>query len=195
MSDALPLPPRPNLAQYKRLAKDFQQACRSSDANAIREWAGRWVDALTRLQGVPMTPDVREENDREASRIVRRWQQFKDTHERSTRCLLADAQLFIALEHGFASWPKFAMHVQTVTRRHSPVSNFEAAVDAIVAGDAATLRNLLHAHPELVRARSTREHRSTVLHYVSANGVEDFRQKPRRTSSRSRESCSTPAPT
>jgi ankyrin repeat protein len=28
-----------------------------------------------------------------------------------------------------------------------------------------------------VRARSTREHRSTLLHYVSANGVEDFRQK------------------
>lgn len=36
---------------------------------------------------------------------------------------------------------------------------------------------LLHDHPELVRARSTREHRSTLLHYVSANGVEDFRQK------------------
>jgi ankyrin repeat protein len=28
-----------------------------------------------------------------------------------------------------------------------------------------------------VRERSTREHRSTLLHYVSANGVEDFRQK------------------
>jgi ankyrin repeat protein len=30
---------------------------------------------------------------------------------------------------------------------------------------------------ELVRARSTREHRSTLLHYISANGIEDFRQK------------------
>ena len=29
----------------------------------------------------------------------------------------------------------------------------------------------------MVRARSAREHRSTLLHYVSANGVEDFRQK------------------
>ncbi len=28
-----------------------------------------------------------------------------------------------------------------------------------------------------MRARSTREHRSTLLHYVSANGIEDFRQK------------------
>src|SRR4029453_6856066 len=50
-------------------------------------------------------------------------------------------------------------------------------VDAIVSGDLATLENLLRENPELVRTRSTREHRSTLLHYVSANGVEDFRQK------------------
>ena len=41
----------------------------------------------------------------------------------------------------------------------------------------ATLRQLLAAHPGLARERSTREHHSTLLHYVSANGVEDFRQK------------------
>jgi ankyrin repeat protein len=40
-----------------------------------------------------------------------------------------------------------------------------------------TLSKLLRDNPELVRARSTREHRSTLLHYVSANGIEDFRQK------------------
>src|SRR5205085_161745 len=57
------------------------------------------------------------------------------------------------------------------------VSAFEAAVDAIVSGDRATLEKLLGENPVLVRARSTREHRSTLLHYVSANGVEDFRQK------------------
>src|SRR5205807_2640471 len=39
------------------------------------------------------------------------------------------------------------------------------------------LSNLLGAHSELVRARSMRQHRSTLLHYVSANGIEDFRQK------------------
>ena len=44
-------------------------------------------------------------------------------------------------------------------------------------GDAATLDKLLASIPELARGRSTREHRSTLLHYVSANGVEDFRQK------------------
>jgi epoxide hydrolase-like predicted phosphatase len=56
-------------------------------------------------------------------------------------------------------------------------SPFEAAVDAIVSGHAATLERLLSENPELIRMRSAREHRSTLLHYVSANGVEDFRQK------------------
>lgn len=57
------------------------------------------------------------------------------------------------------------------------ISKFEAAADAIVSGDIAALERLLNDDPELVRARSTREHHSTLLHYVSANGIEDFRQK------------------
>ena len=58
-----------------------------------------------------------------------------------------------------------------------PHSSFEAAADAIVSGAVAALERLLHDDPELVRARSTREHRATLLHYVSANGVENYRQK------------------
>src|SRR5690242_19883147 len=54
---------------------------------------------------------------------------------------------------------------------------FEAAADAIINGDAPMLRKLLADYPGLVQERSTREHHSTLLHYVSANGVEDFRQK------------------
>ena len=54
---------------------------------------------------------------------------------------------------------------------------FEEAVDAIVSGDLRGLRTLISEAPDLVRARSPREHHSTLLHYVSANGVEDFRQK------------------
>jgi ankyrin repeat protein len=90
---------------------------------------------------------------------------------------LAKAQFQIAREHGFASWPKFAKHIDALTRARSPISRFEQAVDAIVAGDDALLARLLREDPALVRARSTRDHRSTLLHYVSANGVEDFRQK------------------
>jgi len=90
---------------------------------------------------------------------------------------LAKAQFQIAREHGFASWPKFAKHVEGMARARSPISRFEKAVDAIVAGDATTVARLVREDPTLVRARSTRDHHSTLLHYVSANGVEDFRQK------------------
>jgi ankyrin repeat protein len=44
-------------------------------------------------------------------------------------------------------------------------------------GILATLKSLLREYPELVEARSTREHQATLLHYVAANGVEDYRQK------------------
>ena len=40
-----------------------------------------------------------------------------------------------------------------------------------------TLRSMLSEDPELVRARSTRRHHATLLHYVAANGVEGERQK------------------
>ena len=43
--------------------------------------------------------------------------------------------------------------------------------------DAQKLARLLREDPTLVRARSTRDHNSTLLHYVSANGLEGFRQK------------------
>jgi ankyrin repeat protein len=172
MSDALPLSPRPNLEQYKKLARDFQSACKSSAPGAIRDWAAHWAETLARLQGLDLTPQVRRQIGFEAERIEHHWHKFK-----KTRCTLADAQFFVARAHGFASWPKFSRHLDALARVNLPVSKFEAAVDAIVSGDSATLNTLLSENPELARARSTREHRSTLLHYVSANGVEDFRQK------------------
>ena len=177
MSDAQPLAPRPSLEHYRNLARDVQRACRSGEAGAIRDWAARWLETIARLHAEEITADVRGRINREAQRIEHRWLKFKERNGRGARCLLADAQFFVALEHGFTSWPKFAAHVERVTRKDTPVSNFEAAVDAIVGGDAATLVTLLRRHPDLTQARSTREHRSTLLHYVSANGVEDFRQK------------------
>ena len=54
---------------------------------------------------------------------------------------------------------------------------FEAAVDAVVSGDLETLKTLLHDNPSLVAARSSRDHRATLLHYIAANGVEGDRQK------------------
>jgi ankyrin repeat protein len=177
MSDALPLPPRPNIEQYKKLARDLQRACKSGEPGAILNWAARWAETITRLQGLEITPEIRRRINGEAERIEQRWDKFQKADERAARCALADAQHFVARGHGFASWPKFVKHVEAVRRGHSPVSQFEMAADAIVNGDLATLERLILGDPELVRARSSREHRSTLLHYVSANGVEDFRQK------------------
>ena len=55
--------------------------------------------------------------------------------------------------------------------------SFEAAVDAIVAGDIDRLARLLHEQPDIVRRRSASGHACTLLHYISANGVEQSRQR------------------
>lgn len=57
------------------------------------------------------------------------------------------------------------------------LSEFERAVEAVVKGDAERLREMLREDPELVHSRSARGHHATLLHYVSANGVEDVRQR------------------
>ncbi len=95
---------------------------------------------------------------------------------RTERCTLARAHFSIARAHGFESWPRFVKHLEGLAK-DSPVSRFEAAADAIAGGDAASLKRLLHEDPKLIRMSSTREHGATLLHYVSANGVEDFRQR------------------
>jgi pimeloyl-ACP methyl ester carboxylesterase len=71
------LPPRPNLEQYKKQAKDLVKSLSAADP-----------DALKRVRMFhPHSPDGA----------------FK----------LADAQLTIAREHDFETWPQFAAHVQT----------------------------------------------------------------------------------
>ena len=177
MSDALPLPPRPHLEQYKKLAKDFQRACKSPDPTAIRECALKWLENLARLRRLEVTLGDRRRIAYGAHQIEQLWQKLQKTSARGGRCALADAQLLIARSHGFASWPKFARHLTDLSRTNSPLSHVEAAADAIVSGDSAALGKLLRENPALARMRSTRDHRSTLLHYVSANGVEDFRQK------------------
>ena len=88
-----------------------------------------------------------------------------------------DAQAIIARNHDFENWEQFATHLEALTQPGSPIARFEAAVDAIVSGDAAALATLLKDDPDLVRRRSTRTHHATLLNYVGANGVESHRQK------------------
>lgn len=153
--DVVPLPPRPNLDQYKKQAKDLASACKSHGRDGVREWAQRWL------------PDY-------GNGFV----EFASSKLLGTgRCALNDAQFVIARAYGFLSWPKFAKHIGDLQLTDSPTRAFESAADAIIAGDAKTLQRLLRKEPKLIRARSTREHRSTLLHYVAANGVENYRQK------------------
>ena len=90
---------------------------------------------------------------------------------------LDDARAIIAAKQHFDSWDSFVAFRDALRRRESPVAQFEAAVDAIVDGDADTLKTVLRQHPEIVKARSWRTHHSTLLIYVGSNGVEGYRQR------------------
>src|SRR5258708_23033316 len=176
--EALPLPPQPNVEQYKRIAKDLLKACKSGEPRAVHKWAEEWVKSLVKLSALTITPWLPV--------MIERWiaevDQFACGKLRggegdSGKCALTGAQFVIARSHGFESWPKFTKHIKAIARNNSSVSRFETAADAIVGGDLETLKRLLREEPELVRARSNREHDATLLHYVSANGVEGYRQK------------------
>jgi ankyrin repeat protein len=150
--DALPLSRRPSLECYKKLVKDLVEACKT---DGIADWAEKWV-------------------------VSRRTEQvvgFIQREMHDGRCRVADAQSIIARSHGFATWARFSKHLNGLNEKSSAIARFEAAADAIIKGDIKTLKRLLRDDPRLVHARSTRQHRATLLHYVSANGVEGYRQK------------------
>lgn len=167
--DALPLPRRPNLERYKNLAKDLVKACQS---NAVDDWTEKWVTMLAKQCGVEFI--------RPLPVIVSRWTNQVEgfvQREIKNRCRLADAQSIIARSHGFDTWARFSKHLNGLDDEGSAIARFETAADAIIKGDIKTLKRLLRDDPRLVQIRSTREHRATLLHYVSANGVEGYRQK------------------
>lgn len=80
-----PLPEHPSLEQYKKQARDLLHSYRRAAPPAL----DRIARYHPRLHNLP--PDV----------------------IRTAPFRLADAQLVIAREHGFESWPKFAKHVAT----------------------------------------------------------------------------------
>jgi ankyrin repeat protein len=107
-----------------------------------------------------------------------------DSEIRDAALSLDDARLTIARYCEFADWPSLAAYVEAVSQ-DGPFFEFESAVEAVVDGDLAALEDVLRHDPALVRARSSRlcffdppvMHRATLLHYIAANGVEQYRQK------------------
>jgi ankyrin repeat protein len=150
--DVVPLSPVPTLAQYEAHAEGLVTACRSGDPDAIQRWATQWRAATADLET-----------------FTRRTLIGRD-------CAPAAAREVLARVHGFDGWPAFAAHLRELERPESAVSKFEAAADAVIAGDLPALERILHEQPGLIRARSTRVHRATLLHYAAANGVENYRQ-------------------
>lgn len=174
--DTLPLPPSPSLEQYKKRAKALVDAARSPDPSAVGDWARKWLESLASSLGASISPFVRGSIDRAVNHIEARVKEGRSSTQ-AHPFLLADAQHLIAGAHGFDNWAAFAQHVEEAEGKRRPYDDFERAADAVVTGDLAALEALVRKNPSLIRARSRRVHRATLLHYVAANGVEDFRQK------------------
>jgi ankyrin repeat protein len=170
--NSLPLPQHPDLEQYTKLAKELLRAAKSTDPDAIGNWSTNWVKGLVERSGIKITPQLPVRTDGWI-RDVANFAQAKLGDDRK----LSNAQFVIARSYGFPSWPKFIRHIHNLTATDSLEAQFEAAADAIVIGDVSRLKQVLRENPGLTRHRSTREHRATLLHYCSANGVEGYRQK------------------
>jgi ankyrin repeat protein len=148
MDNANRLSSRATLEEYQREATALFDALKSGDQAAA--WRCKWMHPRFRGKSV---------EDVSAPTLA-----------------LADAQAIVAQEQGFQAWADVVEFTRAAVR-DGEVAQFEAAVDAVVSGDVATLRAMLRDNPLLVRARSTRRHHATLLHYTAANGVEEGRQK------------------
>ena len=171
--DVLPFPVRPNLGRYKKLAKELACIAKSDKENAIHACCERWIHALVEQARLTMRQRLPVDVDRWVDQVG----DFAAKKLSEAGGRLRSAQFVIARSHGFESWPKFAIHLERLAQSTSSVSRFETAAEAIVQGNAAKLKRLLRENPSLIKQRSTREHGATLLHYVSANGVEGYRQK------------------
>ena len=120
------LPDRPDLAQYRKQAKDL-----------LRAWRGGNPEAIAR---------VTTHHPRLRSRGASPGAAFQ----------LADAQLVIAREHGDDSWAAFAARIAAVAAIAAiagapPVPPWKLAEDAVVRGDADALAALLREHGDALR--------------------------------------------
>src|SRR5580704_11654821 len=127
------LPARPNLEQYKKQAKDLEKDCSLGVAGAL-------------------------------ARVRKHHPRFSAGGEsREPRVALTDAQLVIAREHGFESWPRFAAHITTANLERSvaslddPVATFIRAAcvprnNAHISGTLEEAELILARYPQVAQA-------------------------------------------
>ena len=125
--DTLPLPPRPNLDQYRKRAKTLVAAVHSGDPDAIRHWATTWLESLGALLDVVPSKFVRDSINRAVTRIVERVTANAGTRDKADRFALADAQLVMAREYDFPNWSALRKHLLSMTS--SPSSDEDAGLD------------------------------------------------------------------
>ena len=114
-----------------------------------------------------------------------RFAQATDAEIFAAPLRLADAQLAIARESGFPSWPRLKRHIEKPTLsdqlnlpHHERIENamFRRAVELLDAGDAAGLRAHLNQHPNLAHQHIAFEggnyfRNPTLLEFVAENPV------------------------
>ena len=130
-----PVPSHPSLEQYRKQAKDLVKAHNSAAADAI-ERVGAFHPAFSGIS---------------------------DQHAANHPLQLTAAQLVIAREHGFESWPKFKNHIEAVnSKRKALLANDPSAVFLEAAcipmggwhasGTLEAAQSLLLRYPDIVRA-------------------------------------------
>ncbi len=150
-----PLPPNPRLDHLKHQAKDLLKA------HASR------------------SPEI--------AQIIRefhpRFAKATDAEIFAADLKLSDAQLTIAREHGFPSWPRLKKRIEKPTLadrldlpHHERIEDpaFRRAVDLLDAGDAAGLRTHLKQHPKLAQQQVLLEgtnyfRNPTLLEFIAEN--------------------------
>jgi ankyrin repeat protein len=113
------LPSRPSLEQLRNQAKDLRKAHQSGDPEAIHR--------------------IAEYHPRLAK--------ASDSSIRAAKFSLSDAQLVVAREYGFASWPKLKELVESILlETGEPMELFKKA---FTGNDAPLFRRLLQRYPEM----------------------------------------------
>jgi hypothetical protein len=152
-----PLPSNPNLDHLKYQAKDL-----------LRDHAARRPDAAQKIR-----------------EFHPRFSAAADPEIFNARLNLSDAQLTIARESGFPSWPRLKRHIEKPTlsdrldlKHHERIEDatFRRAVELLDAGDVAGLREHLKQHSALAQQRVLFEggnyfRNPTLLEFIAENPV------------------------
>jgi len=77
--------------------------------------------------------------------------------------------LAILLEHGFGSWGE-------VKYAEKFNAEFEQAIDTMLRGEIDKLKQLIQKEPKILKLTSPFGHKSSLIHYLAANGIETWRQ-------------------